>query len=85
MRFIYDNIMYAELNTKSDYCQVCGYDGEIQIVDDDGKPVWECPNCGNRDQSKMNVARRTCGYIGTQYWNTGRTEEIRERVTHLGD
>ena len=83
MKFIYDNIMYAELNTKSDYCQVCGYDGEIDIKDDDGKLVWECPNCGNRDQSKMNVARRTCGYIGTQFWNQGRTQEIRERVLHL--
>ncbi|MBU5434241.1 anaerobic ribonucleoside-triphosphate reductase [Pseudoflavonifractor sp. MSJ-37] len=83
MRFIYDNIMYAELNTKSDYCQVCGYDGEIQIVEDDGKLVWECPNCHNRDQDKMNVARRTCGYIGTQFWNQGRTQEIRERVLHL--
>ena len=83
MRFIYDNIMYAELNTKSDYCQVCGYDGEIQVVEDDGKLVWECPNCGNRDQDKMNVARRTCGYIGTQYWNQGRTQEIKERVLHL--
>ena len=84
MKYIYNNIMYAELNTKSDYCQVCGYDGEIQIVtDDDGKLVWECPNCHNRDQSKMNVARRTCGYIGTQYWNQGRTQEIKERVLHL--
>ena len=83
MRFIYDNIMYAELNTKSDYCQVCGYDGEISIVEDDGKLVWECPNCHNRDQDKMNVARRTCGYIGTQYWNQGRTQEIKERVLHL--
>ena len=83
MRFIYDNIMYAELNTKSDYCQDCGFDGEIRIVEDDGKLVWECPNCGNRDQSRMNVARRTCGYIGTQYWNQGRTQEIRERVLHL--
>ena len=83
MEFIYDHIMYAELNTKSDYCQVCGYDGEIQIVEDDGKLVWECPNCGNRDQDKMNVARRTCGYIGTQFWNQGRTQEIRERVLHL--
>ena len=83
MQYIYDNIMYAELNTKSDYCQVCGYDGEIQIVEDDGKLVWECPNCHNRDQSKMNVARRTCGYIGTQYWNQGRTQEIRDRVLHL--
>ena len=83
MKFIYDNIMYAELNTKSDYCQVCGYDGEISIVEEDGKLVWECPNCGNRDQDKMNVARRTCGYIGTQYWNQGRTQEIRDRVLHL--
>ena len=83
IRFIYDNIMYAELNTKSDYCQVCGYDGEIQIVNDDGKLVWECPKCHNRDQSKMNVARRTCGYIGTQFWNQGRTQEIKERVMHL--
>ena len=84
MEFIYDNIMYAELNTKSDYCQVCGYDGEIEIAtDEDGKLVWECPNCKNRDQSKMNVARRTCGYIGTQYWNQGRTEEIKDRVLHL--
>ena len=83
MQYIYENIMYAELNTKSDYCQVCGYDGEIRIVEDDGKLVWECPNCGNRDQEKMNVARRTCGYIGTQYWNQGRTEEIRDRVLHL--
>ena len=84
MKYIYENIMYAELNTKSDYCQVCGYDGEIQIVtDDDGKLVWECPNCHNRDQSKMNVARRTCGYIGTQFWNQGRTQEIKERVLHL--
>ena len=83
MQFIYDNIMYAELNTKSDYCQVCGYDGEIRIVEDDGKLVWECPNCGNRDQNKMNVARRTCGYIGTQYWNQGRTQEIKDRVLHL--
>ena len=83
MQYIYDNIMYAELNTKSDYCQVCGYDGEIQIAEDDGKLVWECPHCHNRDQSKMNVARRTCGYIGTQYWNQGRTEEIKDRVLHL--
>ena len=84
IQYIYDNIMYAELNTKSDYCQKCGWDREIKIVSDDsGKPVWECPNCGNRDQSKMNVARRTCGYIGTQYWNTGRTEEIRDRYVHL--
>ncbi len=83
MKFIYDNIMYAELNTKSDYCQVCGYDGEIQIVEKDGKLVWRCPNCGNEDQTKMNVARRTCGYIGTQFWNQGRTQEIKERVLHL--
>lgn len=83
MEYIYDHIMYAELNTKSDYCQECGFDGEIQIVEDDGKLVWECPKCGNRDQSKLNVARRTCGYIGTQFWNQGRTQEIRERVLHL--
>ncbi len=83
MQFIYDNIMYAELNTKSDYCQVCGYDGEIKIVEDDGKLVWECPHCKNRDQSKLNVARRTCGYIGTQFWNQGRTAEIKDRVLHL--
>lgn len=83
IKFIYDNIMYAELNTKSDFCQVCGYDGEIQIVEDDGKLVWECPNCQNRDQDKLNVARRTCGYIGTQFWNQGRTQEIKERVLHL--
>ena len=84
MKFIYDNIMYAELNTKSDYCQVCGYDGEIEISEnDDGKLVWKCPNCGNTDQDKMNVARRTCGYIGTQFWNQGRTQEIKERVLHL--
>ena len=83
MEFIYDNIMYAELNTKSDFCQVCGYDGEIEIAEDDGKLVWECPNCKNRDQAKMNVARRTCGYIGTQYWNQGRTSEIKDRVLHL--
>ena len=83
IRFIYDNIMYAELNTKSDYCQKCGFDGEIRIVKDDGKLVWECPNCGNRDQDTMNVARRTCGYIGTQYWNQGRTQEIQERVLHI--
>ena len=83
MQYIYDNIMYAELNTKSDYCQVCGFDGEIQIVEDDGKLVWECPKCGNRDQEKLNVARRTCGYIGTQFWNQGRTQEIRDRVLHL--
>ena len=83
LKFIYDNIMYAELNTKSDYCQVCGYDGEIKIVEDDGKLVWECPKCGNRDQNKLNVARRTCGYIGTQFWNQGRTQEIKDRVLHL--
>ena len=84
IQFIYDNIMYAELNTKSDYCQECGYDGEIQIVEDeDGKLIWKCPNCGNRNQEKMNVARRTCGYIGTQFWNQGRTQELKERVLHL--
>ena len=83
LQFIYDNIMYAELNTKSDYCQCCGYDGEIRIVEDDGKLVWECPKCGNRDQNKLNGARRTCGYIGTQFWNQGRTQEIRDRVLHL--
>ena len=83
LQFIYDNIMYAELNTKSDYCQVCGYDGEIKIVEDDGKLVWECPKCGNRDQNKLNFARRTCGYIGTQFWNQGRTQEIKDRVLHL--
>ncbi|WP_022777451.1 anaerobic ribonucleoside-triphosphate reductase [Butyrivibrio sp. AE3009] len=86
MKYIYDNIMYAELNTKSDYCQCCGYDGEIKIVTDtDGKLIWECPNCGNRDQNKMNVARRTCGYIGTQFWNQGRTQEIKERVLHMSN
>ena len=83
MKFIYDNIMYAELNTKSDYCQECGYDREIEIVEENGKLIWKCPNCGNTDQSKLNVARRTCGYIGTQFWNQGRTEEIRDRVEHL--
>ena len=84
MKFIYENIMYAELNTKSDYCQVCGYDGEILIqADESGKLIWECPCCKNRDQAKMNVARRTCGYIGTQYWNQGRTQEIKDRVLHL--
>ena len=83
MKFIYDNIIYAELNTKSDYCQVCGWDGEIQIVEENGKLIWKCPKCGNTDQSKMNVARRTCGYIGTQFWNQGRTQEIRDRVMHL--
>ena len=83
MKFIYDNIMYAELNTKSDYCQCCGFDGEIEIKEDDGKLIWVCPQCGNTDQNKMNVARRTCGYIGTQYWNQGRTQEIQDRVLHL--
>lgn len=83
IKYIYDNIMYAELNTKSDYCQVCGYNGEIEIITDNGKLVWKCPNCGNTDQSKMNVARRTCGYIGTQFWNQGRTQEIKERYVHL--
>ena len=83
MSYIYDNIMYAELNTKSDYCQVCGWDGEILVVEDHGKLMWECPSCKNRDQSRMNVARRTCGYIGTQYWNQGRTSEIKDRVLHL--
>lgn len=81
IKFIYENIMYAELNTKSDYCQVCGYDGEIQIQED---MTWKCPNCGNTDQSKMNVARRTCGYIGAHFWNYGRTQEIKERYVHLG-
>ena len=83
MKFIYDNIMYAELNTKSDYCHECGFDGEIIVEEEDGKLVWKCPNCGNTDQDKMNVARRTCGYIGTQFWNQGRTQEIKERVLHL--
>ncbi len=85
MQYIYDNIMYAELNTKSDYCQECGYDGEIKIVEEEGsgKLIWECPHCGNRDQNKMSVASRTCGYIGTQFWNQGRTQEIKERVLHL--
>ena len=84
IKFIYNNIMYAEINTKSDYCQKCGFHGEIQIVkDEDGKLIWECPKCGNRDESTMNVARRTCGYIGTQFWNQGRTQEIKERVLHL--
>ena len=83
MKFIYDNIMYAELNTKSDYCHECGFDGEIRIVEDGNKLVWECPNCGNRDENKLNVARRTCGYIGSQFWNQGRTAEIRDRVLHL--
>lgn len=85
IKFIYDNIMYAELNTKSDFCQVCGYDGEIKIIDEDGELIWECPNCGNRDKDKLNVARRTCGYIGTNFWNKGRTEEIAERYVHLSD
>ena len=83
IQFIYENIMYAELNTKSDYCQECGYDGEIKIVEDGGKLIWECPKCGNRDQTKLNVARRTCGYIGSHFWNQGRTQEIRDRVMHL--
>jgi ribonucleoside-triphosphate reductase len=83
MKFIYDNIMYAELNTKSDFCHVCSFDGEIQVKEDDGKLIWECPNCKNRDQTKMNVARRTCGYIGSQFWNQGRTAEIKDRVLHL--
>ena len=84
LQYIYENIMYAELNTKSDFCDVCGYDGEIQIKEDEnGKLIWECPNCGNRNQDKMSVARRTCGYIGTQFWNQGRTQEIRDRVLHL--
>ena len=84
VKFIYDNIQYAEFNTKSDYCQECGYDGEIQIItDEEGKLVWECPHCGNRNQDTLNVARRTCGYIGTQFWNQGRTQEIKERVLHL--
>ena len=85
MEFIYDNIMYAELNTKSDYCEVCGFDGEIQIAEEEGskKLIWKCPNCGNTDQNKMSVARRTCGYIGTQFWNQGRTQEIKDRVLHL--
>lgn len=83
IRFIYDNIMYAELNTKSDYCQVCSYDGEIEVQEKDGKLIWKCPNCGNLDQTKMNVARRTCGYIGSQFWNQGRTQEIKDRVLHL--
>ena len=83
IRYIYDTILYAELNTKSDYCQVCGFDGEIQIVNDGDKLVWECPNCGNRDEGKMNVVRRTCGYLGSNFWNQGRTQEIAERVLHL--
>ena len=85
IQFIYDNILYAELNIKSDYCEACGYNGEIKIKEDEenGKLIWECPNCGNRDQDKMSVVRRTCGYIGTQYWNQGRTQEIKDRVLHL--
>lgn len=83
IKFIYNNIIYAELNTKSDYCQVCGFDGEIKIVESDGKLIWECPNCGNRNQDKMNVVRRTCGYLGSNFWNAGRTQEIKERVLHL--
>ena len=83
IKCIYDTILYAELNTKSDYCQVCGYDGEIQIVEDDGKLVWECPQCGNRDETKLNVVRRTCGYLGSNFWNQGRTQEIKDRVLHL--
>ena len=85
MKFIYDNIIYAELNTKSDYCQVCGWDGEIQIIKDEktGRLIWECPNCHNHDQTKMNVARRTCGYIGSNFWNDGRTDEIAHRFVHL--
>ena len=83
IKFIYYNIMYAELNTKSDFCQKCGFDGEIQIVEENGKLIWECPNCKNRDESKLNVARRTCGYIGSNFWNQGRTQEIKERVLHL--
>ena len=83
MKFIYDHIMYAELNTKSDYCMACGYDGEIRIVEDDGKLVWECPNCGNRDEKRMNVCRRVCGYLGTNFFNQGRTAEIADRVLHL--
>lgn len=85
MKFIYEHIMYAELNTKSDYCQECGYDGEIKIIDEDGELIWECPNCGNRNKDKMNVTRRTCGYIGTNFWNQGRTEEIKERYVHVDD
>ena len=85
IKYIYDHIMYAELNTKSDYCQVCGYDGEIKIIDEDGELIWECPKCHNRDKSKMNVTRRTCGYIGTNFWNQGRTQEIAERYVHLDD
>lgn len=85
IQYIYDNIMYAELNTKSDYCHVCGYDGEIKIIDENGELIWECPNCGNRDQRKMNVARRTCGYVGTNFWNKGRTDEIHNRYVHLTD
>jgi ribonucleoside-triphosphate reductase len=85
LKYIYENIMYAELNTKSDYCQECGYDGEIKIISENNKLIWECPKCGNRDKTKMNVARRTCGYIGSNFWNAGRTEEIKERYVHLND
>ena len=85
IKFIYENIMYAEINTKSDYCQVCGYDGEIQIIKENDELIWECTNCKNRDQDKMNIARRTCGYIGSHYWNQGRTQEIAERFVHLDD
>ena len=85
LRFIYDNIMYAELNTKSDYCQVCEYDGEIKQIDEDGELIWECPHCHNRDTTKMNVARRTCGYIGTNFWNKGRSQDIHDRYVHLDD
>ena len=85
MNFIYDHIIYAELNTKSDYCQVCGYDGEIKIIDEDNELIWECPNCKNRDNDKMNVTRRTCGYLGTNFWGKGRTQEINERFVHLTD
>jgi len=84
IKFIYNNIMYAEINTKSDYCQECGWDGEIYIKGEPGSLYWECPNCGNRDQTKLNIARRTCGYIGSQFWNQGRTQEIKDRVLHLG-
>lgn len=85
LKFFYDNIMYAEINTKSDYCQKCGYDGEIKIIDENGKLNWECPNCGNRDKATLNVVRRTCGYLGTNFWNQGRTQEIKERYVHLND
>jgi ribonucleoside-triphosphate reductase len=85
LKYIYDNIMYAELNTKSDYCQACGYNGEIKIIDKNGELTWECPQCGNRDKDTLNVARRTCGYIGSNFWNQGRTQEIKERYVHLDD